>query len=340
MIAIHNNDNSFARGWINYCNQKNIPFKIVNCFDDDIMQQLEDCSALLWHYHHAEFTDSIIAKQILNAVSHSGIIVFPDFNTSWHFDDKVGQKYLFEGLKLHSAKSHVFYNKIKAIAWATSTTYPKVFKLRKGAGSHCVELVRSQKEAVNLINRSFGLGHSIYKPVNILRDRYLKYLRNQETVLGLIKAFVRIFIKPKFFRFAPQEAGYVYFQDFIPNNNSDIRVIVISNKAFFIRRGNREGDFRASGGGKIVYEIDHEVELCVKEAFVINKKIKSQCIAFDFLIDENGSPVFVEISYGFDVPGYDGCKGYWDSNMNWYNTKPDFHGWIIDDLIQSIKGFL
>ena len=33
------------------------------------------------------------------ALEHKGIKVFPDSKTCWHFDDKVGQKYLFEELK-------------------------------------------------------------------------------------------------------------------------------------------------------------------------------------------------------------------------------------------------
>jgi hypothetical protein len=334
MIAIHLNDNSFAQGWINYCSQKNIPFKRVNCYDDNIIEQLKDCSALLWHYHHADFKDSIVARQILYAIEHSGTLVFPDFKTAWHFDDKVGQKYLFEALDLPSVKAHAFYSKQLALNWVNNANFPKVFKLRKGAGSHCVELVKSKESAVKLINKSFGAGHSIYKPLNIFYDRYMSFIRGKETFLGLIKAIGRVFIKPLFFRYASKERGYVYFQDFVDNNSSDIRVIIIGKFAFFIRRGNRPGDFRASGGGFISYEPDKDVMKCVYQAFLINKKIKSQCIAFDFLIDADGGPRFVEISYGFDAPAYDQCLGYWDEELNWIKGKPDFHGWIIEQVLE------
>lgn len=333
MIAIHNNENSFARGWIQYCDENGIRYKVVNCFDNDIIGQIQDCTALLWHFHHADFTDSIIARQILYAVEHSGIRVFPDFKTAWHFDDKVGQKYLFEALGLPSVKAHVFYDKEKALNWANETSFPKVFKLRKGAGSHCVELAKTREDAIKLINRSFGSGHSIYKSFNIFIDRYRAFLRGKENIIGVIKAFGRIFIKPLFFRYAPKERGYVYFQNFVPNNASDIRVIVVGEFAFFIRRGNRPGDFRASGGGLISYEPDKDVIKCVAQAFSVKKQLNAQCVAFDFLIDVDGIPLFVEISYGFDVPAYDHCGGYWDEELNWFEGKPDFHGWMIDQII-------
>ena len=50
-----------------------------------------------------------------------------------------------------------------------------------------------------------------------------------------------------------REKCYFYVQDFIPNNNFDIRVIVVCDKAFAIKRYVRKNDFRASGSGYIDY---------------------------------------------------------------------------------------
>jgi glutathione synthase/RimK-type ligase-like ATP-grasp enzyme len=50
------------------------------------------------------------------------------------------------------------------------------------------------------------------------------------------------------------EKNYVYFQDFIPQNDFDIRIIVIGKRAFAIKRMVRKGDFRASGSGNIKYD--------------------------------------------------------------------------------------
>ena len=95
-IAIHHTPGSFSDRWISYCNDNNIEFKIVNCYDNDIVSQLDDCNALMWHHHHGNYKDVLFAKQLLYSLQVSGKKCFLIFNTTWHFDDKVGQKYLLE----------------------------------------------------------------------------------------------------------------------------------------------------------------------------------------------------------------------------------------------------
>lgn len=134
-IAIHNSKGSFSDRWIDYCEENNIQYKLVNAYDSDIVEQVKDCSAFMWHHHHANYKDTLFAKQLLYSLEQKGMKVFPNFNTTWHFDDKVGQKYLLEAIKAPSVPSFVFYSKKEALKWINNTTFPKVFKLRGGAGS-------------------------------------------------------------------------------------------------------------------------------------------------------------------------------------------------------------
>ena len=111
MLAIHHSKDSFSERWIPYCDEKGIAYKLVNCYANDIVQQLKDCDALLWHHHQGNPRDIIFAKPLLFSLEQSGMKVFPDFNTNWHFDDKLGQKYLFESVNAPLIKSYVFYSK-------------------------------------------------------------------------------------------------------------------------------------------------------------------------------------------------------------------------------------
>ena len=95
-IAIHKSNWGFSPDWIKYCQQNGVPYKIVNCYDSDIVTQLKDCTVLLWHHHHSSAKDVLFAKELLFSLEQSGFKVFPEFNSNWHFDDKVGQKYLLE----------------------------------------------------------------------------------------------------------------------------------------------------------------------------------------------------------------------------------------------------
>ena len=97
-IGIHSDNNSFSERWIAYCEENNIPYKLVNCYQSDIIRQLSDCEALMWHFNHKGSRESKFAKQLLYSVQAAGKHVFPDYHTVWHFDDKVGQKYLLEAI--------------------------------------------------------------------------------------------------------------------------------------------------------------------------------------------------------------------------------------------------
>jgi hypothetical protein len=218
-IAIHHSKGSFSDRWIEYCEQNNVPYKIVNCFDSDIIDQLKDCDALMWHHHQSVYKDVIVAKKLLFALEHAGIKVFPNFHTGWHFDDKVAQKYLLEAIDAPLVPSYVFYDKKEALDWATATTYPKVFKLKGGAGAANVKLVRSKKDAIKLINTAFGKGFSQFNRLGNLKERYRKYKSGKDTLLGVAKGVGRLIIPTEFAKLQSRERGYVYFQEFVPNNS-------------------------------------------------------------------------------------------------------------------------
>lgn len=335
-IAIHHRVGSFSDRWIAYCEKKDIPYIIVNAFDSDIIEQVKDCNVFMWHHHHAQYKDVLTANRILFALEHAGIKVFPDFKTAWHFDDKVAQKYLLEAIDAPTVPSYVFYDKKEAYSWAVKTFYPKVFKLKGGAGASNVKLVKTQAEALKLINKAFGKGFSQLDRFNNLKERYNKYKSGQDTLLGVAKGVGRLAILTDFAKQQHPEKGYVYFQDFIPNNDFDIRVIVIGNKAFAIKRLVRANDFRASGSGNIVYDHQEINEECLEIAFSTSKKAGLQCTAYDFIYDAEGRPIIIEISYGFSIEAYDSCPGYWDNHLNWYEGQFNPQEWMLYNLIKGL----
>ncbi|KAF0195917.1 MAG: hypothetical protein FD166_2644 [Bacteroidetes bacterium] len=336
-LAIHHIESgTFSERWIDYCIQREIPYKPVNCYDSDIIAQINDCDALLWHHNHVLPKDVLFARQLLVSVESSGKSVFPDYRTGWHFDDKLGQKYLMEALNLPLVPSYSFYSKPDAITWFKTTSFPKVFKLRGGAGSKNVMLVRNMHEALSIADKAFGRGFRQYNAFTAIREQVRKFRLGKAGMTDIIKAMAHIVYPLKVEQAKGREKGYVYFQDFMPDNLFDIRVIVIGNKAFAIKRMVRQNDFRASGSGHILYKKEDIDERCVSLAFLSNQKIRSQCIAFDFVFDQNNNPLIVEISYGFMAKGYDPCPGYWDKEMNWHEGKFNPYGWMIDHLIETI----
>ena len=335
-IAIHQATGSFSQQWISYCQSKGIPYKIVNCYENDIVSQLDDCAALMWHHHQTSSRDPLFAKQLLFSLQQSGKVVFPDFNTGWHFDDKLGQKYLFEALRIRGISTVAFYSRPEALKWVRHTDFPKVFKLRGGAAAANVVLVKSRAQAEGLVKRAFGKGISQYNAWKNLKDRFSKYKAGKSNFKEVLKGVIRLFFKPKYASVLGRERGYVYFQDYLPGNDSDIRVVIIDKKAFALKRMVREGDFRASGSGIFKFDRSEFDERCIRMAFDITSKKKAQWVAFDFVFHASSTPCVVEISYGFGTASHS-CPGYWDEDLNWFEGKVRPQEWMVDAVLKQVE---
>lgn len=335
-IAIHHRSSGFSKHWIDYCEKNNIPHKIVNCYSNRIIDDLDDCDALMWHFHQTNHKDVLFAKQLVYSLQAAGKKVFPDFHTAWHFDDKVGQKYLLESVGAPLVPSYIFYDKKEALDWADSASFPKVFKLRRGAGSSQVKLAENKKEARKLMRKAFGRGFSQYDSSSNLKERLRLYRNNKTSLLNVLKGVIRLGYTTKFDRVAGNERGYVYFQDFIPENSSDTRIIVINNKAFAIRRMVRENDFRASGSGIIEYKKELFDEETVKLSFNLAERLNSQSLALDFVYSD-GKPLIVEVSFGFTCEVYESCEGYWDREMNWYAGPFNPQHWMVETILEKAR---
>lgn len=332
-IAIHHAPGSFSDRWIAYCDKHNINYKIVNCYSTDIIEQLDDCDAMMWHHNHGKYKDVLFAKQLIFAVQQSGKKTFPDFKTCWHFDDKVGQKYLLESIGAPLVPSYVFYSKQEAEKWIGKTTFPKVFKLRGGAGSANVKLVKTAGQARRLVSKAFGNGFSQFDRIGNFKDRISKYRAGIIGFMEVVKGFGRLFIRTDYAKFRCPEKGYIYFQDFIPKNLFDIRIIVIAGKAFGIKRMVRKDDFRASGSGNILYKKEYFTHETVRLAFQLAGKLQSQSAAFDFVYDEAGNPMVIEVSYGFSTEVYDPCEGYWDQSLLFHEGAFVPQNWMVETLL-------
>tara|TARA_Y100001954_G_C15794197_1_gene596752 strand:- start:119 stop:1144 length:1026 start_codon:yes stop_codon:yes gene_type:complete len=338
VIAIHHRLGSFSDRWIQYCKEKNIKFKLVNCYENNIISQIQNCSGLMWHWDQNDYRSNLFAKQLMVSIKKMGIKVYPNIYTSWHFDDKIGQKYLLEAINAPLVNTYIFYDKKEAQKWIKSVEFPKVFKLSGGAGSVNVQLVNNKQRALRLVNQAFGNGFSSINKKNRLFDRIRKFnqQKNFSNFKKIVGGFGRLFIPTEIEKFSPNDKGYIYFQDYIPNNEYDTRMIVIGSRCFAVRRYCRKNDFRASGSGIAAYDKDLFDIRMVKVSFEVSKKINSQSMAFDFVIHE-GKPKIIEISYCFIIGEfYDQCHGYWDEDLIWHNEEVNPQRFIIEDFIKNI----
>lgn len=335
MLGIHQRTGSFSDRWIEVCRERNIPFRLVNCLRTDVVEQCAGLEAILWHWSLNDPRELLMARQLASALKQRQIVMFPDWETCWHYDDKIAQKYLLESIEAPLIPTWVFTDPAQAKEWIEKASWPKVFKLRCGAGSSNVRLVRSQSDAESLCHRAFGRGF----PTEMVRiDAVQRYLGAQRSAKDLTRRLWRL-LRKGFLRvmgrsYLPKERGYIYFQEFMPDNAFDTRVTVIGERAFAFTRDNRPGDFRASGSGRLCYDPARIDRRCIESAFRVAERLRTQSLAFDFLFDQTGAPRIGEISYCYMAKAVYDCAGHWDIQLKWREG----HVWPQDAILEDICG--
>ncbi|WP_052252119.1 hypothetical protein [Kaistella solincola] len=110
-IGIQSSTKGFCKKWIEYCEDNDIHYKLINVYQNNVIDQLKDCDAFMWHHDHLSKKDNQLAKRMLTALEHSGKVCFPSIYENWHYDDKLAQKYLLEAINAPLIPSYLFYEK-------------------------------------------------------------------------------------------------------------------------------------------------------------------------------------------------------------------------------------
>lgn len=327
VIGIHpdnTNGESYSDRWTEFIRKNGHSVRLVNFLSPDCMEEARGCDGIMWRFIHSP-SQKNIASCVLNAIETClDKPVFPNWNTRWHYDEKVAQFYLLKACKAPTPQTWVFWDESSALSWAKTTAYPKVFKLSSGASSSNVIKINSYDQAASLIKRMFHRG--IF-PSNIHNNFSYSLLRDWNQIRktisrfkqGLMYGFSGIYPPLSPFEWRPEKES-IYFQDFVPGNLFDTRITIIGNRAFGFRRFNRPGDFRASGSGLLDYETAKVDLNCVKIAFKVSREMGFQSMAYDFLF-QNGEPLISEISYTFLNRAVYQCPGFWDEELHWHEKQ-------------------
>lgn len=255
-----------------------------------------------------------IARSIIPVIEKElGVKCFPDTTTCWHYDNKIRQYYLLRGHNFPIVQSYVFYDRVEASRWIKKAKLPVVFKLKAGAGSENVVLIKSTRQGEQIIKKMFGQG--IVPTFNGFGDVYNRFKKSYLNFRHFVGQKLKGRPTSDFWQV---HKNYVLFQKFLMNNDYDTRVTVIGSRAFAFRRLNRPNDFRSSGSGRIDYDVD-EIDLkFIAKALKISRALNFQSMAYDSLYDDNGDVNFCEISYTYEASAVYRCPGYWDEELRWH----------------------
>lgn len=326
---------SYSDKWSNFLNNRGVQVELINFQDLDLIEKIRSSDGLMWR-PSINPDDKQKAKRLIFLIDkYLHIPVFPDWNTYWHYDDKISQSYLFQALGINTPKTWIFWDEQQALKWAESITYPLVHKLSVGASSSYVTYIKSIEEAKKMIKQDFKgnvLSQARTIGFPITRKSIVRIIERLEEAIKYV-LWGKYPTLPK--HFWQPEKNYSFFQEFVPDNKCDTRVTIIGNRAFAFRRWNRDNDFRASGSGKLDYSTSEINEQCIHKAFEISQKAEFQCMAYDFLLNQ-GVPVLSEISYTFSDQAVYDCPGYWDKDLNWHEG----HVWPEEAQVEDFIHYL
>ena len=337
VIAVHE-ASSLAQRWPGLIHEFGLECRVVNGYANSIIDDLRGCDALLWHVSQDSATDLRFARSVLLAAAKLGLRVYPNHETVWHFDDKAAQKYLLESIGAPLADTWVFHDRHEALEFIELATYPLVWKLRGGAGSLNVRLLRDRDQARKMVAVMFGKGVAALPPGRAVQaaaasarqhKRDLSWLlRNGRRVIGTYLQRLRA---------TDAQRGYILLQRFIEGNDHDVRVMVVGHRAFSSRRQVRRGDFRASGSGQNIFLDEHEVDKrLIDIGFRIARDVGAQSLALDFVFEPvTNEPVLLEMSYVMPPKALDAHKGYFDEAFVWHPGSYDLARMVLQDLLDA-----
>jgi len=242
---------NWSLSWVEYCKNNKIEWKVVNPFKIGVIDELLDFDIILWHYSNYSFKDMLMARNILFTLEDRGKLVFPAFKDAWHYDDKLAETYLLESVGAPIPKSYYYYSieDVRLDVDNGAISFPVIAKLRNGSGSHNVKKINSREELINYAQKMFTSGINSAPSLLYKTSSNVKSAKNLRTFIKRAKRipeFLRSLSNAKKFN---RERGYVYLQEFVPNEGFDLKIVTVGDKLSFIGRNIRSGEFRASGGG-------------------------------------------------------------------------------------------
>ena len=339
-VVLQENSGSYWKRWFQELQKAGAVATLIDMRTTSGFREALGSDGVMWHI---DMLPSILssANSILNILElTAGKAVFPNLATRWHFDNKISQHYLFKGLGINTPVTHVFWEEEQALEWLEANReYPIIAKLKRGASSSCVFKLNSKKDALRYIRKMFSV-KGMSRGIGTVRKTSYRAFRDMSRmmVLKLPRPILEHFLRerPALRDEWPNERGYVYFQEYLPGNECDTRVTVIGDRAFAFRRFNRDKDFRASGSGKIVYDIDFIDKRTIELAHNMSVTNRFQSMSYDFLFDQDGKPSLVEISYAYQSKAVFDCPGFWDSKLNWHEGHLLPEAAHVEDFLEQI----
>lgn len=248
-------------------------------------------------HHHPQLRKD--HKELMEHLSlNPNLVLIPDYRSSVIYDDKLEQA---RQLSRWMPMTRAFFSPSAAKSYLRSgaVRYPFISKSSEGASSHNVRLIQEPAQAFEEVKQAFS-------------DRGIKM------------------------HYELAQRGYVLWQEFVPDNASDIRVIGVGEKRIVLRRHNRADRPMASGSGNLepITALDPNIISALSFADYFFKHERFDWCGIDLVRDAKRWYV-LETTVGWNMGGYVRCSVWKNGHGEWVNTNRiggDIWEVLIDEL--------
>lgn len=252
------------------------------------------------HMHHHPNVRAEHKRMMAKMAMNPELILIPNYISSVLYDDKLEQS-------RHFAKWMPLTRQFTTPGSAkkflnAGPKMPFISKTSEGAGSHNVRLIQTSADALTEIRHAFSdLG---------IRIKY-----------GL------------------EQRGYLLWQEFVPGNPGDIRVLAIGTQRLVMRRTNRPDRPFASGSGNVqpVTKLDDELISALQFANAFFKEHKQTWCGIDLVYDHARKRwLLLETTVGWTLHAYYECAFFNDRLERTKRTGNDIWDVLLDEVEQGI----
>jgi glutathione synthase/RimK-type ligase-like ATP-grasp enzyme len=236
------------------------------------------------HMRHAMRFREVDKKLAESLAQLKNIVMIPTIYECRLYDDKIRQS---KGLSKWMPKTLYLTTSTEAQMALRGVSFPLISKSNIGAGSSNIRMLENESQAKEEIKLTFE-GEGIVIHSN-LRQR-----------------------------------NYLLWQEFCPKNENDWRVILIARRyAMVLKRYNRPNLPFASGSGNFdfITNLNTDIEQMLNLTYDFASEYGFTFVGVDIVKNKNNKYVILEMTAGWNMDVYTGCRFFERVNDNWLPTE-------------------
>jgi hypothetical protein len=293
-LGIFREPRHYHANFVAACRQMSISYKLLDLMGPDWVRTVREanCDAyLVWPPSSRRVWKELYDERLKVMVDDWGMTIFPTYDELWLWESKRRMRDWTAAHGLPMPATHIFYNRDEALEFAEKVELPIISKTDHGDCSRGVRILRTRRDAVNLVRRAFGRGISF-------RERSS----------------------------GEKEAGFILFQEFIPDA-TEWRMIRV-DESYFGHMKKKIGDFHSGSHTALEGEPPREL-LDLTRHITDIKGFKS--MALDILLSRDGRPHVTELQtiWGYTGDAKGQCPdGQLYAGRYKYNADQD--NWVYE----------